>query len=381
MTKKTNLKIGFVLDSTLDIEDGVQQYILVLGDWLKSKGHEIHYMVGETKRTDIENLHSLTKNITVAYNGNRVSASLPAGNKKIKKLLSDENFDIIHIQVPYSPFYGAKFIKYAGSQAVVVGTFHILPYGALAFIGTWLLGIFTQKSLNMINQLISVSTANQKFSTATFKKKSIVVPNMVNIQKYLPPKNFVRSNDVTKILFLGRLTQRKGCMYLVNALGLLSKKYPDVEFILQVAGRGEQHDKLKKKAKALGISNKIRFLGYVSNQEKAKLMQNADISVFPSYSGESFGIVLIEAMAAKSGVVICGDNPGYRTVLGQVPECLINVKNTDEFSNKLHKLIIDSELRNKIYIKQQEIIKKYDHNEVARKILNIYEDCKKQQDK
>src|SRR4051812_47082988 len=91
-------KIGFVLDDGLDKPDGVQQYILTLGAWLSEQGHEVHYLVGQTNRTDIKNVHSLSKNIRVQFNGNRMSIPLPTSSRKLRSFLRAEHFDILHIQ-------------------------------------------------------------------------------------------------------------------------------------------------------------------------------------------------------------------------------------------------------------------------------------------
>ena len=376
MKKAENkLTIGFVLDTTLDVEDGVQQYILVLGDWLKKQGHEVHYIVGETKRKDIQNLHSLSKNIKVNFNGNKIVMPLPVSTKKIKNFLAKQYFDVLHVQVPYSPFYGAKIVKHAKKDTVVIGTFHILPFGMVAYVGTWLLGLALRNNLKRFNQQISVSTANQEFSAKTFKTKSIVLPNMVKMDEFKPPSDFVRKNKKIEILYLGRLTKRKGCTYLLKAVSRMVKTHPDVKFNLKIAGKGEQLVKLKKQSKILGIDEYIQFLGFVSNEEKVRLMRNADISVFPSYSGECFGIVLIEAISAKSGVVIGGQNFGYYTVLGEIPESLVDVKDSYIFSEKLYKFVGDEKFRKSINKKQQKIVLQYDYELVGKKVLDVYKNC------
>lgn len=369
------LKIAFVLDTTLDVEDGVQQYILVLGDWLKKQGHEVHYIVGETHRTDIDNLHSITKNIKVHFNGNKVVMPLPASKKRIKKLLDSENFDILHVQVPYSPFFAAKVIKSASKKTTVIGTFHILPFGKVAFFGTWFLGLILRKNLKRFDRQISASSANKSFSHKTFRTDSIVIPNMVKLNEFAPPSNFVRNNKSFEILFLGRLTNRKGPKELLNAIKYLEHTYPGISYNLKIAGKGELDLKLKKFVADNGLEEKVKFLGFVSNQEKVELMRKADIAVFPSLSGECFGIVLIEAMAAKSGAVIGGKNPGYQTVLGEIPESLVDPRDTKEFGDLLYKLIKDESFRSAIHNKQQKIVGQYDFNIVGRRVLDEYMNC------
>ena len=108
-------------------------------------------------------------------------------------------------------------------------------------------------------------------------------------------------------------------------------------------------------------------------------MREADLAIFPSYAGESFGIVLIEAMAADSGVVIGGNNPGYLTVLGELPETIIDVHDKQSFANRLETLMTDKKLQKKLHEKQSELVKKYDINVVGPKLLEEYYDCIKKQ--
>src|SRR3989344_2354655 len=123
------MKIGFVLDDGFDRLDGVQQYMLTNGEWLNKQGHEIHYLVGETARDDIPNLHSLSKNLKVRFNKNRVSIPVRVYKKRILKLLSNEKFDVLHIQMPFSPMLSGYVVRNAPKHTAVVGTFHIAPYG------------------------------------------------------------------------------------------------------------------------------------------------------------------------------------------------------------------------------------------------------------
>ena len=104
------MKIGFVLDDTLDTADGVQQYVLLVGGWLKRQGHDVHYLVGHSTRKDVDNIHSLARNVRVSFNKNRLSVPLPASTRAIKNLLKAEKFDVLHIQMPFSPFLAGKII-------------------------------------------------------------------------------------------------------------------------------------------------------------------------------------------------------------------------------------------------------------------------------
>ncbi|HTH72515.1 MAG TPA: glycosyltransferase family 4 protein, partial [Candidatus Pristimantibacillus sp.] len=105
------LKIGLVLDDSLDKVDGVQQYVLIVGRWLTAQGHDVHYLVGETKRTDLPGMHSLARNVKVRFNKNRMAIPLPANLRAIRALLKREQFDVLHVQVPYSPALAGRIIK------------------------------------------------------------------------------------------------------------------------------------------------------------------------------------------------------------------------------------------------------------------------------
>jgi len=112
MSEKPKLKIGLVFDDSLDSSDGVAQYVKDLGGWLSGQGHEVSYLVGETKLTEWRGgkVYSLSKNQAVYFNGNRLSVPLPANSRRIRELLNAKNFDIMHVMVPYSPF-GSKNYK------------------------------------------------------------------------------------------------------------------------------------------------------------------------------------------------------------------------------------------------------------------------------
>src|SRR4029079_7527988 len=122
------MKIGIVGDDTMDKPDGVEQYIMTIGPWFVAQGHEVHYLVGETHRTDFANLHSLAKNVKVRFNGNRLTIPLPANKRRIQKLLDKENFDVLYVQMPYSPALAGRIVAAAGPRTAVVGAFHILQH-------------------------------------------------------------------------------------------------------------------------------------------------------------------------------------------------------------------------------------------------------------
>lgn len=367
-TTKT-LKVAFVLDDGLDKPDGVQQHILTLGSWLESKGHDVTYLVGETDRPDIPNAASMTRNLKVRFNGNSLSTPLPASNKKIKRMLVDKKFDVIHVQVPYSPFMGAKVVKLAPKDIRIIGTFHILPVGRIQYMGTKLLGLWLHHNLKKFDQFFSVSIPAQNFAKQSFGIDSEVLANPVDISKF--KSKVSRNSKEVNITFLGRLVPRKGCKQLLVAASKLIEKDSSINLKLNICGDGHQRAELEKYANTSNLKNMVTFHGFVDEKDKPRFLSSADFAVFPASGGESFGIVLIEAMAAKAGVVLGGNNPGYASVLPA--DCLFSPKDVNQLSDKIYDLIKNKDKFSSIHEHQQTLVKKYDVDRVGQKLLRAYQ--------
>lgn len=366
------LRIAFVLDDGLDKPDGVQQYVLSLGDWLIKEGHYVRYLVGETKRTDIKEAVPLSRNLKVRFNANSLSTPLPASRRKIKELLDKEKLDVIHVQVPYSPFMGAKVVKYAPKRTKIVGTFHVLPTGSFQSLATKLLGISLKFNLRYFDQFVSVSKPAQVFAKKTFGIESIVIPNPVVLDKFKvkPPKDL---SDAVNIVFLGRLVPRKGCMQLLNAVNelLTRPNLPPVK--VNIYGDGNQRQKLQSYINSSNLKSVAKLNGFVAEKDKARVLSEADFAVFPALYGESFGIVLLEAMAAGAGVVLAGSNPGYASVMSGVSDCLFDPTNETKLADKLEILIKNKTQAAQIHNKQQQLVQKFDIDLVAGQLLEIYQ--------
>jgi phosphatidyl-myo-inositol alpha-mannosyltransferase len=365
------LKVGFVLDTSLDPPDGVQQYILRLGEWMTAQGHNVHYLVGETKRTDIPNVHSLSKNVTVTFNGNKMTVPLWAHGTKVKQLLAKEQFDVLHVQSPYHPLM-AQYVLRKNKTAAVVSTFHILPYGKVAAIANRLLGITLKPSLKRVDSFLSVSGAAAVFQKQTFGVASKVLPNVFDYTRFAKAQPLLPEDDRITILFLGRLVERKGCQYLLHALAKLDlSSLPKIRVV--VCGKGVLLPELQSYVASHGLADIVEFAGFVSEDEKPGYYASADISVFPSTSGESFGIVLLEAMASGRSGVLAGNNPGYATVMQPRPDLLVEPKDIDIFATKLQELILNSAKRKQAAEWGKEYVRGFDVAVVGPKLISEYE--------
>jgi len=364
------MKIGIVLDDTLDKPDGVQQHVLTVGTWLTKQGHEVHYLVANTDRKDIPNLHSLGRFINVKYNKNNVRTPLPANRGKIRALLNQENFDVLHVQLPYSPFLAKQVIKYASKQTAVIGTFHILPASRLHGYSNKLLRAILGRSIRRFDEIVAVSEPAVHFARKAYGISARYLPNPIDVGSFRSGKRLGKYNArKLNIVFLGRLVTRKGILELIDAYNTLPDNLASQTRLI-ICGKGP----LKARAKALVKEGRsVIFEGFVSESDKPNFLASADIAVFPSTGGESFGIVLIEAMAAGAKVVIGGNNPGYMSILGAQPYLLFNPRDRDNFVEHLTMFINDTKMREKMYSWQQETVGQYDINVVGPKLLDIYD--------
>ncbi|HEU5004751.1 MAG TPA: glycosyltransferase family 4 protein [Candidatus Saccharimonadales bacterium] len=370
MKNTPKLKIGFVFDDTLDSSDGVAQYVKTIGAWLSGQGHEVRYLVGETKLESWQGgkIYSLSKNYKVRFNGNRLTIPGPASRRQIKKILHEEKFDVLHVQVPYSPLLASRVIRLAPKNTVILGTFHIFPAGWLSQFGSRLLRIALANSKHRFDAMVSVSRASAEFARVAYGFKTEILPNAVDISKFRSHGAVSKSD----IVFLGRLVGRKGCLELLKAVNILVKEPGMSKIKVRVAGAGGLESMLKNYVKENKLGSNVEFFGFVSEEEKAKLLAGARLACFPALYGEAFGIVLIEAMAAGSGVVLGGDNPGYRSVLGEREELLVDPRDSEIFSQRLMSLLTNSKLAADLHTWQEQAVKQYDVNVVGRQIESIY---------
>ncbi len=363
------MKIAFVLDDSLDSTDGVQQYVKSLGSWMSIQGHEVHFLVGETKTYNAKNIHSLAKNISVRFNGNKMTMPLPASRKRIRQLLASEKYDVLHVQMPYSPFLAAKIIKAAPSSTSIVGTFHILPYGSFQKIATRVLTWWTRSSLLRFDTIFSVSKPAQLFATS-LGIESTIMPNVIDVASFRSGKPKPQYQNCFTIVFLGRLVERKGAKELLQAFRQFEGQHQNENIKLVICGKGSELETLKSYAERHGLNTD--FTGFISEEEKADYLASADLAVFPSKSGESFGIVLLEAMAARAGVVIGGDNPGYSSVLYPFEHTLFQPTNIQDFVAVLERFYSSNQDREIIHQAQQKFVEQFDVSIIGAKIVSKY---------
>lgn len=377
MANANSLKIGLILDTSLDPTDGVQQYVVSVGEWLRSQGHDVHYLVGETSTRQLPNVHSLSRNITVNFNGNRTTIPLPTSRRKLRKFIQERDFDVLHVQTPHHPLMAQRLILAAKPQTAVIGTFHILPLGWMSRVGNRALGIWLKPSLRRFDKMLAVSPAAAAFCESSFGIKAEALPNVINYQLYFNAPTLPKYQDgKLNILFLGRLVPRKGCLLLLQAVAEMLKSQTDLpQFRVIICGRGPLENKLRRYVDQNGLQKLVEFAGFVSEEDKPSYYASADLAVFPSKGGESFGIVLLEAMSNGRTAVLAGDNPGYHSVMEPQSDLLFNPNDASELAQKLAKYLKDTGLRQRMADWGSNYTKSFDTALIGQKLLLVYNEA------
>lgn len=222
--------------------------------------------------------------------------------------------------------------------------------------------------------MLAVSSAAALFARQSFKIEAEVLPNVFDYELYKNAKPLEKyDDDRLTILFLGRLVQRKGCTLLLQAVAGLKQSSADLgDFRVVICGSGHLRSKLEQFVNANDLADVVEFVGFVNETDKPRYYASADLAVFPSRGGESFGIVLLEAMASPKGAVLAGNNPGYHSVMEPQPDLLFNPRSAVDLKNKLEVYITDTSLRKQKAAWGSQYSAAFDTDEVGKELFNIY---------
>lgn len=370
------MKIALVIDDTLDSTDGVQQIVLEIGRYLTRAGHEVHYLTSTTHRTDIPRIHSLARNWRFRFNGNRVGIPLPAKRAHLRELLHREEFDLVHVAIPYSPLLAGRVVSLLPGSTPLVATFMILPLSLSSRVGGRLLGLWQRRQVRRFDRFMALSSPASDFSRSMYGRPAIPTGSPVDIEKFATARERARRAAATadapvRILFLGRLVERKGAGALLEAVSQLPS-LTSTPFTVEIAGRGPLLAEYERRVRENGLSDVVSFTGFAEEENKPDLLANADIIALPALGGESFGISVVEALAAGRGAVLAGDNDGYASTIGPVHQCLINPRDVDGFARRLAELIDDPDQRDAMSAAQAARASEFAPEVVGAKIERIY---------
>ena len=368
------LTIGFVFDDTLDALDGVQQHIITIGTELARRGHDVHYLVGETHHSPVPQTVSLARNVMVSFNGNRMRIPLPVRKREIRAALAHNNYDILHIQAPYSPLFGGRVLECAPQSTGVVATYHIAPIDRRARYGGRALGLVNAHSHRRVDEVIAVSQVAAQYAQFTSHTHGTIIANPVNVEKFATAAHrATRDAAHPHIVFLGRLVPRKGAQLLLDALdyGERHGMFPMPGLHVTIAGDGPLMDDCVQRAARLRTP--VQFVGTV-DEGKADLLASADVAVFPAIGGVTFGIVLPEAIASGAGVTLAGDNPGYRWTMRGDEDALFSVgpDHARVLAERIERALTDAPWARRLHAREEALLDRYNVQAVTDKVEQVY---------
>ncbi len=368
------LTIGFVFDDTLDALDGVQQHIITIGTELVRRGHDVHYLVGETHHSPVPQTVSLARNVMVSFNGNRMRIPLPVRKREIRAALAHNNYDILHIQAPYSPLFGGRVLECAPQSTGVVATYHIAPIDRRARYGGRALGLVNAHSHRRVDEVIAVSQVAAQYAQFTAHTHGTIIANPVNVEKFATAAHrATRDAAHPHIVFLGRLVPRKGAQLLLDALdyGERHGMFPMPGLHVTIAGDGPLMDDCVQRAARLRTP--VQFVGTV-DEGKADLLASADVAVFPAIGGETFGIVLPEALASGAGVTLAGDNPGYRWTMRGDEDALFSVgpDHARVLAERITRALTDAPWARRLHAREEALLDRYNVQAVTDEVEQVY---------
>ena len=367
------LKIGIVCPYDIFAGGGVQEQVLALNKIYNQSGMKSTIITPRPKgyadderREDIIFL-GRSRPFRSMHTNSHVSASIDTD--KIDQVLEENQFDILHFHEPWIPIMSRQVLT--RSRSINFATFHAaVPDLIMAKTIEKVFTPYTKSILKYIDVMTAVSPAGATYARSLTHRNLVIIPNGIDLKRYQEqPVPDLSHSTKKRIFYVGRLEKRKGVKYLVDAFADLRERRSDVELI--IAGAGPELDKLQDKVKEDKIPD-VSFVGRISDQEKIEYLKSSHIFCSPALYGESFGIVLLEAMASGT-IVVAGDNSGYKEVLnGDGRMSLVDPKQTNEFSRRLE-LLIDSKNMQKVWKDwAHSEVTKYDFPVIARSYINLY---------
>jgi phosphatidylinositol alpha-mannosyltransferase len=361
------MKIGIVSPYAYPRPGGANSYIREQYEQLKAFGHDVRIITapwGDDPAA--QDVIQIGQAIAVPYNGSigRITLSLRL-EYLVERMLKRERFDLIHHHEPLVPFLSLQILDSA--KCPNVATFHAFGGFSLSY---WLGRPIGRHYLNKLAARIAVSSAARHFVSEYFPGEYRIIPNGVDVDFYAQARPFPEYRDgKVNLLFVGRLEPRKGAMHLLRAYAKLKPHLPDTRLILVAAG--PQLGSMRRFVRENGLRD-VLFAGRVDDLDKARFYRTADIFCAPSTGQESFGIVLLEAMAAGRAVV-ASDIHGYKRVVQRnVTGLLVEPKDPDALCRAISQLIDDPALRERLGQAGARRARDFDWEHVARQLEGVY---------
>ena len=361
------MRIGMVCPYSFDVPGGVQSHVLQLAKVMRDRGQDVSVLAPSSPHVQLPDyVVSAGRAVPIPYNGSVARLQIsPAVSGKIRRWLADGDFDVLHLHEPNAPSVSMWALRIA--EGPIVATFHTSTTKSLMLS---VFGGLLQPMHEKIIGRIAVSDLARRWQMEALGSDAVEIPNGVDVEAMASaPLLDGYPRPAKTVLFLGRYDEpRKGMAVLIGALPTLVERFPGLQVL--IAGRGSE-DELR--AKAGDLAGHLRFLGLVDDAIKASAMRSADVYCAPNLGGESFGIVLVEAMAAGTPVV-ASDLHAFRRVLrdGEAGR-LVAVDDSAALAEGVIAMLDDESLAQRYVAAGAEAVRRYDWPVVANQIMRVYE--------
>lgn len=367
------MKIAQVTPYDISQPGGVSEHIGHLREEFTRLGHDVVVLAPRSKQGGLEvgeKFYGVGRTVSIPGNGSKVRLTFDVTlYAAVKELMGREQFDIVHLHEPLTPVL--PYMVLLNSRAVNIATFH-----AFRATNPWYAAFKPYMSfvLSRLDAKIAVSEPAREMVEAHFEGPYKVIPNGIDVSQYSKKvEPFPWAFDGTpRILFVGRFDEtRKGFKYLLRALPLVQQQFPQARLMVVGTGDPERFDGLMERERVHGVD----FIGYVSREELPRYYASSEVFCAPSISGESFGIVLLEA-AASGRPVVATNIPGYASVLTNEQEALlVDPRNPQALALALVRVLADQDLQRRLAAHGPITAAQYAWPKVAARLLTEYDNA------
>ena len=361
------MKIGFVSPYAWDVPGGVQAHIKDLALHYRERGHEVSVIAPVVDESSILEDFVLPagRPVSIPYNG-AVARVLfgPVAASRVRQWITRGDFDVLHLHEPAIP--SLSLLACSIAHGPMVGTFHAAaPRQKVAFAIAPLLEPIIEK----LRARIAVSEFARETLRIHLDTDAVVIPNGIDVLSFIDAGRKKRERDNFNIGFIGRFAEpRKGLQVLLDAVPLVLTQVPQARFL--IAGPGEPMDTMQSVEPK--FRNSVEFLGRIADDKKGEFFNSLAIYVAPNTGGESFGIILTEAMASRCAIV-ASDLPAFEAVLGGGKYGAIFPNGDSKaLASKIVGLLKDESARLSLGNLAQQAAARFDWEEVGNQIMNVY---------
>ncbi len=360
------MRIGIVCPYSWDVPGGVQFHIRDLAEYFIGLGHEVSVLAPADDDTPLPPyVVSAGRAVPVPYNGSVARLNFGfLSAARVRRWLHEGAFDVVHIHEPTSPSLG--LLTCWAAQGPIVATFHTSNPRSRAMIAAYSI---LQAALEKISARIAVSEYARRTLVEHLGGDAVVIPNGVDVEFFAGAEPDPAWQGGT-IGFVGRIDEpRKGLPVLMRALPKILADRPDTRLL--VAGRGDEEEAVR--ALPDEHRSRVEFLGMVDDADKARLLRSVDLYVAPNTGGESFGIILVEAMSAGAPV-LASDLDAFAQVLdGGAAGELFRAEDPEALAVAAVRLLGSPGRRAELRRRARAHVRRFDWSTVGADILSVYE--------